>query len=83
MAGNTKSNPHGPCFGAADSWSWARILSGILVLDVFQALQDQVQIGRFYFSWGEGACDDEASVARKMITGNQSLAVAVLVISIS
>ena len=32
---------------------------------------------------GEGACDDEASVARKMITGNQSLAVAVLLISIS
>ena len=26
MAGNAKSNPHGSCFGAADSWSGARIL---------------------------------------------------------
>jgi len=31
----------------------------------------------------EAVCDDEADVARKMITGNQSLTVAVLVISVS
>jgi hypothetical protein len=39
--------------------------------------------GGFISVEGEGACDDEASVARKTRTGNRSLGVAVLVVSVS
>ena len=42
------------------------------MLDVLQALQYQVQIGRFDFSGGRGTCDDEASVAKKTRTGKRT-----------
>jgi hypothetical protein len=53
------------------------------MLDLLQPLKYDVQIGGWISAVGEGTCDDEVSVARKMRTGNQSLAVLVLVISAS